>query len=416
MKHSLNDFDADVRETAHQLSTADFSPQSRRRDSLRATLIEQIGMRQSHSQRMASQPRSRVYAVMGTLAASLIVGMIVMMQSRGPTPLTEMIIPITPAVAPTAIPIEMLPHFYDSIEYAAAVVPKTVFTPTWLPEDYVFNFSALSSPAKSLTTLTSLYVKATPWRASLLEGFPPYRFTGEADYLYIAQEINNPREVSPIWNLPPEMSMTEEELPDLVNSRDASDDNSYSSFSKGQYKIVLWRANSEFFLLISRLLDYPDLLRIAESLEPVTTTLFTSPPGPGHCDVSGPGENPTLAWGLPLQKGTYEYIRGMYSGHSGVDLKAVQDSPVYAANSGTVVYAGWSEYGYGNTIIISHGDVLTMYAHLNTVGVICGQIVEAGQSIGAVGSTGNSSGPHLHFEMIEAEGGVRIDPDQKFDF
>jgi penicillin-binding protein A len=88
-------------------------------------------------------------------------------------------------------------------------------------------------------------------------------------------------------------------------------------------------------------------------------------------------------------------------GHPGIDLSAPQGSPVYAADSGTAIFAGWTgDIGYGNTILIDHGNgYRTLYAHLSQVSVPCGKTVERGQFIGFAGSTGNSSGPHLHFEV-----------------
>jgi murein DD-endopeptidase MepM/ murein hydrolase activator NlpD len=70
-----------------------------------------------------------------------------------------------------------------------------------------------------------------------------------------------------------------------------------------------------------------------------------------------------------------------------------------------IVFAGWSTVGYGNMVMIDHGNGWqTLYAHLSTVAVSCGQSVAQGQSIAGAGSTGNSTGPHLHFET-RFEGG-----------
>lgn len=86
--------------------------------------------------------------------------------------------------------------------------------------------------------------------------------------------------------------------------------------------------------------------------------------------------------------------------HEGVDIGASYGSRVNAAAGGKVIAAGW-EGGYGKTVQISHGNgVVTRYAHLSEIKVSVGQKVERGQIIGLVGSTGNSTGPHLHFEVI----------------
>ncbi|MGQ9516895.1 MAG: peptidoglycan DD-metalloendopeptidase family protein [Anaerolineae bacterium] len=92
--------------------------------------------------------------------------------------------------------------------------------------------------------------------------------------------------------------------------------------------------------------------------------------------------------------------QGYSAGHRAVDIGAPYGSPVYAARAGVVVHAGWSETGYGYTLIIDHGDgYRTLYSHLKGTWVSKGQKVAGGQLIGEVGSTGNSSGPHVHFEI-----------------
>ncbi len=88
-----------------------------------------------------------------------------------------------------------------------------------------------------------------------------------------------------------------------------------------------------------------------------------------------------------------------YSGHYGIDINASVGQPVFAAKSGVVVSAGY-DGGYGNSIVINHNNgYYTRYAHLSSINVSSGQSVVAGQTIGGAGNTGNSSGPHLHFEI-----------------
>lgn len=85
--------------------------------------------------------------------------------------------------------------------------------------------------------------------------------------------------------------------------------------------------------------------------------------------------------------------------HGGLDFAGSHGSPIRAADSGTVIFAGWYG-GYGNTVIISHGKGLTtLYGHCSQLYVDEGQSVQRGQHIAAVGSTGLSTGPHLHFEV-----------------
>lgn len=85
--------------------------------------------------------------------------------------------------------------------------------------------------------------------------------------------------------------------------------------------------------------------------------------------------------------------------HKGIDIGVPQGTPVQAAKGGKVVFAG-DGGGYGNLVVIDHGDgKFTKYAHLSKINVQEGQNVDAGDLVGAVGSTGNSTGPHLHFEV-----------------
>ncbi|HEY5161335.1 MAG TPA: peptidoglycan DD-metalloendopeptidase family protein, partial [Gaiellaceae bacterium] len=94
--------------------------------------------------------------------------------------------------------------------------------------------------------------------------------------------------------------------------------------------------------------------------------------------------------------------------HEGIDIGAAQGTPIYAAASGTVNYAGW-EGGYGNLTVIDHGNGLaTAYGHQSQLAVSSGQTVSRGQVVGYVGSTGHSTGPHLHFEV--RVNGAPIDP------
>jgi murein DD-endopeptidase MepM/ murein hydrolase activator NlpD len=87
--------------------------------------------------------------------------------------------------------------------------------------------------------------------------------------------------------------------------------------------------------------------------------------------------------------------------HTGIDLTGACSTPVFAAGTGTVVEAGWSPYGGGNRIVIDHGNGLkTTYNHLASIGVAVGQAVAQGARIAGVGTTGNSTGCHLHFEVM----------------
>ena len=105
-------------------------------------------------------------------------------------------------------------------------------------------------------------------------------------------------------------------------------------------------------------------------------------------------------------------IPGASTNHKGMDFAAGTGTPIYAAASGTVVFAAYSGNA-GNMITINHGNGLTTtYMHCNQIFVSSGQSVGKGQNIATVGSTGNSSGPHLHFQV--EQGGVPVNPQNYF--
>jgi len=94
--------------------------------------------------------------------------------------------------------------------------------------------------------------------------------------------------------------------------------------------------------------------------------------------------------------------------HEGIDVTASTGTPVRAAAAGTIIHAGWLG-GYGNLVVVDHGNGLaTAYAHASAILVVVGQQVGQGEMVSLVGSTGNSSGPHLHFEV--RVNGVAVDP------
>ncbi len=122
--------------------------------------------------------------------------------------------------------------------------------------------------------------------------------------------------------------------------------------------------------------------------------------GEGFCGkvYTGAVGNGYFVWPVPSNHTVsgYDYT----DIHKGIDIGGQLGAPVVAADSGVVVFAGWSEYGYGNFLVIDHGNGWqTGYGHLNTIGAACGQSVMGGGTVATLGNTGNSTGPHLHFEM-----------------
>ena len=132
--------------------------------------------------------------------------------------------------------------------------------------------------------------------------------------------------------------------------------------------------------------------------------------GPGACSGILYGNIGTGTFTWPT---TAHYLSGYdYTPpvHNGLDFDGDFGSPIYAADSGVIIYSGWSDRGYGNLIVIDHdGGWQTYYGHLldNTL-LPCGSSVVKGELIASMGSTGNSTGPHLHFEL--RSGGQPVNP------
>lgn len=123
--------------------------------------------------------------------------------------------------------------------------------------------------------------------------------------------------------------------------------------------------------------------------------------GPGACGAIGEGAigNGSFVWPTVARYlSGFDYTPPL---HPGIDIAGAEGNSIFATDGGVVVYAGWSNSGYGNLLVIDHGTGWqSAYAHMNTVAVTCGQNVSQGEVVGTLGSTGNSSGPHLHFELL----------------
>lgn len=112
-----------------------------------------------------------------------------------------------------------------------------------------------------------------------------------------------------------------------------------------------------------------------------------------------------LAGGLPVAG---QLSQGYHDGHTALDLAVPLGTPVHSTETGRVVHAGWNDEGYGNLVIVENGPYRTYYAHLNEVDVQVGDQVGAGAVVGLSGSTGNSTGPHVHYEV--RLNGTAVDP------
>jgi len=132
--------------------------------------------------------------------------------------------------------------------------------------------------------------------------------------------------------------------------------------------------------------------------------------GPGACESVEAG---MAGAGVFVWPADNRFLSGFdydpSANHPGIDIDGAEGSPVYAADSGVVVYAGWNNWGYGNVVVINHGNGWqTLYAHLSSYYVSCGRGVFQGSTLGAIGSTGNATGSHLHYEMMY--NGVKVNP------
>jgi LysM repeat protein len=123
--------------------------------------------------------------------------------------------------------------------------------------------------------------------------------------------------------------------------------------------------------------------------------------GPGACEPISGG---AVGFGTFIWPANNHILSGFdyapNANHWGIDIAGNDGEAVFATDAGVVVYAGWNNYGYGNMIMVDHGNNFqSLYAHLSGISVVCGQSVGQGDLIGAIGNTGRSTGSHLHFEI-----------------
>jgi murein DD-endopeptidase MepM/ murein hydrolase activator NlpD len=149
---------------------------------------------------------------------------------------------------------------------------------------------------------------------------------------------------------------------------------------------------------------------------PAAATIPATPPKavvPPPAAKPAPAPKPKPAWVSPMPGAKVTSCYGMRWGvlHAGMDFARPENAPEYAVGAGTVIAAGWTYSGYGSSVMIDHHNgYFTHYAHQNKTVVHVGQKVKAGQLIGYEGSTGDSTGPHLHFEVHRGSLWNQIDP------
>lgn len=135
--------------------------------------------------------------------------------------------------------------------------------------------------------------------------------------------------------------------------------------------------------------------------------------GPGSCGKVLDG---AVGFGSFIWPSDKHYLSGFdYSpdtNHRGIDIAGNTGEALWAVDAGVIVYAGWNDYGYGNMVVVDHGNGWqSLYAHMSALNVLCGQSVGQGTILGAIGSTGRSSGSHIHFELMHTQYG-KVNPHQ----
>jgi murein DD-endopeptidase MepM/ murein hydrolase activator NlpD len=212
-----------------------------------------------------------------------------------------------------------------------------------------------------------------------------------------------------------ELTVLTEEAEEVLQKIKADQDMTQSELDEAAYSLSLYRQKEQD--LSSKTQDAKaDVDRYAVQYEyenRPTTTTTTRPQtttakqtqAPATNAPTQPANNGSFAWPVPSSSYITSYygwrnIFGGSSWHAGIDIAAGMGSNVVAARGGRISYIGWLGT-YGNLIIVDHGDGFTSrYAHLSAYNCSYGQSVSRGQVIGFIGSTGRSTGPHLHFEIL----------------
>lgn len=152
-----------------------------------------------------------------------------------------------------------------------------------------------------------------------------------------------------------------------------------------------------FALVAGQTLIVPDGVLSDEAVPSAPTLASKLTPDAGSVSATG-----KFVW-----PGFGRITQPFRSYHPGLDIANHDGGAILAADSGTVVVSGWTNSGYGNHVIIDHGNgYQTLYGHLSVISVVSGQRVSRGSTIGQMGSTGRSTGTHLHFEIRTARGNV----------
>lgn len=195
-------------------------------------------------------------------------------------------------------------------------------------------------------------------------------------------------------------------------SKSASEDKSSSYSDKS-----IATTDNDFKKLMTSLISTANLVpsnstssTSSELLMPLLLFLITKLFGEGFSNDSS-SRTQSSPQGAPL-KGVL--TQGSHTGHTALDFGVVVGTEVHSTMGGKVVQAGWNNEGYGNLVIVENGLYRTYYAHLSKIPVMVGKTVQSGEVIGLSGNTGNSTGPHLHYEVRKND--IAIDPTSTIKF
>jgi murein DD-endopeptidase MepM/ murein hydrolase activator NlpD len=240
---------------------------------------------------------------------------------------------------------------------------------------------------RTLKALTFLGVVAL---CAALYGF--YGLTQQVIHLRIAREneilrAENERQRQQLNNLNQRVEAVEDNARRLVEMSGAEGQNRQAAQQRGAGGPEVSFDSLPSLLAVEYKTDYleRELKSYEESLRKRTAVPSIWPVAGELTDGFGGRRNPFGGWGSEF--------------HTGQDIATLWGSPVVAAGNGTVIFAGWQN-GYGQIVILDHGNGLTSrYGHLSDIDVEVGQQLIRGEQVGRVGSTGRSTGPHLHYEV-----------------
>lgn len=423
-QQDYHDFEPDVRDIARKLNAVDFSLNSRGRETVQQRLnfkAHQGNVSHIHNPYRHEPSRRPVPPLVRAVAAvfvCLIVGVIVAMPllqtaSPGLASTVEPLVSATPTAAPTAIMNRArsgVTDYYKTWFEAQRELDFRYYVPQGSLRGY--ELAQVAPPMNIRGYAVSTYFEREKWQRALGQGF-----SGEdVDYLHIAQSQGRTASDAVWLWLPHPNGGLLERPPESFTMTPLSDDlTGYATTEINGQKVLFFRKDAFNFTLTSRTLSEETLLDIALSLTPyVQTNGYDFPRNaPGTCLLNGI-ELPTAPaqsdlWRVPLEGtredyGITEIFNGMYPG---IDLITPQPMPVLAVNDGVIIFSGDTTLGHKQTVVISHGDHLSLYANLAAITVKCGERVKAGDTIGTVGKYGFAG--ILHFELMSSEG-YRINP------